>query len=136
MNSDFETLLRQYYQAWSGQDPAMVLSFFHDDSSFEDLAFGAKFCGLDEIRSFVDITYAGSPDFRVEPTRIVAGSDAAAAAWTMSGTHRGDLPGLPATGERFEVRASSIVTFRRGKIQEIVDYWNPVEFQRSVGLAT
>lgn len=52
----------------------------------------------------------------------------------MTGTHQGDLPGLPATGNRFEVRATSIVTFDGEKIARIVDYWNPLEFQRAVGL--
>ena len=133
---DLEGLLRDYYQAWSRQDVDSVLEFFTDDSIFEDLAFAAKFQGLDQIRYFVDLTYAGSPDFRVVPNQIIVGDAMAAAAWTMSGIHIGDFPGLPATGKRFEVRASSIINFDQyNKIKSIVDYWNPAEFQRSVGLS-
>ena len=133
---DLEGLLRDYYQAWSRQDVDSVLKFFTDESIFEDLAFAEKFQGLDQIRYFVDLTYAGSPDFRVVPTQIIVGDAMAAAAWTMSGIHVGDYPGLPATGKRFEVRASSIINFDQdNNIKSIVDYWNPVEFQRSVGLS-
>ncbi len=132
----YEKQLRDYYAAWSRQDVDAVLSFFDENSSFEDLAFAAKFVGLGEIRSFIELTYAGAPDFRVEPTRIVAGDGRAAAEWVMTGTHVGDLPGLPATNKAFRVRACSIVQFDEGDhIHEIVDYWNPLEFRNSVGLA-
>ncbi|TWU66792.1 SnoaL-like polyketide cyclase [Crateriforma conspicua] len=127
--------LRDYYAAWSRQDVDAVLQFFDDQSSFEDLAFAAKFDGLDQIRSFIELTYAGAPDFEVHPTEVMVDGDKAAASWLMSGTHRGDLPGFPATGKRFEVRAASIIQMSGPTIHRIVDYWNPVEFQRSVGLA-
>jgi steroid delta-isomerase-like uncharacterized protein len=134
MKADLETQLRRCYEAWSRQDAGAVMEFFTDVSSFEDLAFAAKFEGLEQIRSFVDLTFAGSPDFKVCPKQIIVGDGMAAAAWTMSGTHSGDYPGLPATGKRFEVRASSIVNFDGDKIKTIVDYWNPIEFRHSVGL--
>ena len=133
---ELEQLLREYYKAWSRQDAAAVMKFFAEDSSFEDLAFAARFEGVEQIRSFVDLTFSGAPDFEVHPTQIIAADSAAAAAWTMRGTHSGDYPGLPATGKRFEVRATSIVNFDgNNKIQTMVDYWNPLEFQRCVGLA-
>ena len=90
---DLQERLREYYAAWTRRDPAAVMTFFTDGSSFEDLAFAARFEGLAQIRSFVELTYAGAPDFEVHPTRIVAGADEAAAAWTMCGTHAGDFPG-------------------------------------------
>ncbi len=115
MEFDLEQRLRQYYDAWSRQDIDAVMGFFTDASSFEDLGFAYKFEGLEQIRSFVELTYAGSPDFRIQPTKIIVGDGAAAAAWTMSGTHSGDYPGLPATGKRFRVlgcaqHQSSILT--------------------------
>ncbi len=133
MRLDFERHLRDYFNAWSRQDADAVMSFFSDASSFEDLGFAVKFEGLKEIRSFVDLTFAGSPDFQVGPTQVVVGAGMAAAAWTMSGTHSGNFPGFPATGRRFSVRACSMVTFDGSRIKTIVDYWNPVEFQQSVG---
>ena len=43
----------------------------------------------------------------------------------MSGTHAGDLPGFPATGRRFEIRASSIIRMRAHEILRMTDYWSP-----------
>ncbi|WP_353570379.1 ester cyclase [Candidatus Albibeggiatoa sp. nov. BB20] len=130
MNSvEIEQLLKQYYAAWGTGNPENVIQFFTNNAVFEDLAFGAKFVGIDEIRSFVVLTYSGVPDFKVEPTQIVAGdNNSAAASWVMSGTHIGDLPNLPASQKRFEVRASSIITLKNELIFDIKDYWNPNTF--------
>ena len=129
-----EPLLRDYYAAWTSDTRARVTDFFREDAIFEDLAFEARFEGVEQIRSFVELTYAGIPDFVVVPTYIVAGEAGAAAQWTMSGTHAADLPGFPATGKSFEVRASSVVEIAGGKIQRITDYWSPDSFRRSVGI--
>ena len=130
-----ETYLRDYYASWASGDPDRVAAFFAESATFEDLAFEAVFEGPEGVREFARLTYGGVPDFRVTPLRIIIDGASAAAAWEMTGTHSGDLPGLPATGKPFRVRASSIVQVERTGIIEMVDYWNPVQFQRQVGLA-
>jgi len=129
-----EKRLRAYYATWSTGDPDKVIEFFANGAVFEDLASDAKFEGRDAIRPFAVLTYNGGPDFCVVPQQIVVNGSHAAASWIMSGTHSGDLPGLPATGKTFEVRASSIIQTRASQILHITDYWNPVSFQKAVGL--
>jgi hypothetical protein len=42
----------------------------------------------------------------------------------MSGTHKGDLPGIPATGKRFSsVRGSTILELEAGKHGAILSCW-------------
>ncbi len=135
MGQTTEQLLTGYYAAWQPDNADSILANFTEDAMFEDLAFEASFSGHAQIRSFIELTYSGIPDFKVEPTSIVAGVDCAAAQWTMSGTHAGDLPGLPATGKVFSVRASSVIALRDQLIRSIHDYWNPETFKRCVGLA-
>ena len=136
MSKDTEEMLRRYYAAWGTGDPDAVARFFGDGAVFEDLAFAARFDGPAAIREFARITYAGVPDFRVEPETIVVGENgSAAAAWVMSGTHRGDLPGIPATNRTFRVRASSVIEIAPdGRISHMTDYWSPDAFRREVGL--
>jgi steroid delta-isomerase-like uncharacterized protein len=136
MGAGVEEMLRRYYAAWGTADPDAVVRFFTEDAVFEDLAFAARFDGAAGIRQFAMLTYSGVPDFRVEPEAIVAGAGGrAAAAWVMSGTHRGDFPGLPATNRAFRVRASSILEIAAdGRIARMTDYWSPDDFRREVGL--
>ncbi len=129
-----EAHLRNYYASWGTGDPDRVASFFAESATFEDLAFEAVFDGPAGVAEFAKLTYSGVPDFQVLPVHIVIDGTSAAAAWEMTGTHSGDLPGMPATGKPFRVRASSFIQFEGTRIIEIVDYWNPVQFQRQVGL--
>ena len=134
MKQTASDILTQYYSAWTSGNTNTVLNFFADDAVFEDLGFEAKFKGKEQIKAFAELTYAGVPDFAVEPITIIGDNHRAAASWVMSGTHKGDLPGLPATGKRFKVRATSIIEFHNQLILKIEDYWNPIAFKRSVGL--
>ena len=66
--------------------------------------------------------------------RFVAGQWAVIE-WVMSGTHKGDLPGIPATGKAFSaVRGSIILELEAGKIRRESDYWDAATFMRPVGL--
>ena len=56
-----EVRVREYYATWSTGDPDKVIEFFANEAVFEDLAFEAKFEGLDAIRSFAVLTYNGVP---------------------------------------------------------------------------
>jgi steroid delta-isomerase-like uncharacterized protein len=55
--------------------------------------------------------------------------------WVMSGTHKGDLQGMPATGKRISsVRGSTILELEAGKIRRESDYWDAATFMKQVGL--
>jgi steroid delta-isomerase-like uncharacterized protein len=60
--------------------------------------------------------------------------DPIASEWVMSGTHAGDVPGLPATGKSFSIRGASIIELHKGKVSRQTDYYNLVSFLKQVGL--
>src|ERR1700761_1402459 len=51
--------------------------------------------GKAELKAFADGIFAAIPDFAVELSSRFTAGPWAGMEWTMSGTHRGDLPGLP-----------------------------------------
>jgi len=111
-----------------------VLSIFTDDCVYEDVTFGAINHGKKELRAFADGVFAGVPDFRVELTARFVGGPQAGMEWVMSGTHKGDFPGMPATGKRFSVWGVTIVELQAGKIRRNSDYWDAASVMRQVGL--
>jgi steroid delta-isomerase-like uncharacterized protein len=120
--------------AWSHHDVDKLLSLCTDDCVYEDVTMGAVSRGKAELRRFAGAVFAAFPDFKIDLTSGLVAGSWAAAEWTMSGTHKGDLPGLPATGKRFSVRGSTICELRDGKIQRNSDYWDMVTFLKQVGL--
>jgi steroid delta-isomerase-like uncharacterized protein len=64
-----------------------------------------------------------------------ATSEWAVIEWVMSGTHKGGLPGIRATGKRFSsVRGTTILELEAGKIRRESDYWDAATFMKQVGL--
>jgi steroid delta-isomerase-like uncharacterized protein len=133
--SDLERMLDDWAIAWSSNDPELILALFVDDCLFEDVTFGVIARGKEELRSFVKRAFAAIPDFKYELRSRVAVGQWAVIEWAMSGTHKGDLPGIPATGKRFSsVRGSTILELEAGKIRRESDYWDAATFMKQVGV--
>jgi steroid delta-isomerase-like uncharacterized protein len=136
--ADVEQLLDEWAVAWSSNEntnPERVLALFADDCVFEDVTFGVVVRGKEALRSFVSGAFAAVPDFKYGVTSRFAARQWAAVEWAMSGTHAGDLPGIPATGKRFSsVRGASILELEAGKIRRESDYWDAATFMKQVGL--
>ena len=136
--SDLERMLDDWAMAWSSadnNDPERVLVLFADDCGFEDVTFDVLVRGKEELRSFVKGAFAAIPDFKYELRSRFATNQWAVIEWVMSGTHKGDLPGIPATGKRFSsVRGTTILELEAGKIRRESDYWDSATFMKQVGL--
>ena len=135
---DLERLVNDWAVAWSPSDsngPERVLDLFVVDCAFEDVTFGVIVRGKEELRNFVNGAFAAVPDFKYQVTRRFATDQWAVIEWVMSGTHKGDFPGIPATGKRFSsVRGSTILELAAGKIRRESDYWDAATFMKQVGL--
>ena len=119
--------------AWSSHDPEQVTDLVTDDCVYEDVTLGVTNHGKAELRAFAEELFKAFPDVKVELTSRFAGGDWGGMEWTMSGTHRGDLPGLPATGKPFSFRGASIVVLQKYKIRRCADYWDLATFLKQVG---
>jgi predicted ester cyclase len=67
---------------------------------------------------------AGAPDLRATIDEIYATGDWVAARLTWTGTHTGELLGMPASGRRFSVTEFEIVRCRDGRIVDIREVVN------------
>ena len=136
MTSDLEKLSSEWARAWSfSNDSERLLALFTDDCIFEDVTFGVVTRGKEELRGFVNRAFAAVPDFNYELRSWFAAGQWAVIEWVMSGTHKGDFPGMPATGKRFSsIRGSTILELKAGKISRESDYWDAATFMRQVGL--
>jgi steroid delta-isomerase-like uncharacterized protein len=60
----------------------------------------------------------GFPDLHVIVEDVVAEEDKVVVRWVASGTHQGDLMGLPPSGKRVSVAGITISRFEGGKVAE------------------
>ena len=135
-STDVDRLFDQWAAAWASHDTNRVVALFTDDCMFEDVTFEAIVHGKEQLRGFANAAFAAIPDIAFELKGRIAAEPGAAIEWVMSGTHKGDFPGLPATGKRFSVRGTTILELKGGKISRESDYWDAATFMKQVGLLT
>jgi steroid delta-isomerase-like uncharacterized protein len=134
MATGVERVLDDWASAWSSRDPEKMLSLFTDDCVYEDVTFSVINRGKNELRAFAEGIFAGVPDFKIELTAKFVAGTCGGMEWVMSGTHKGDFPGMPATGKRFSTRGVTILELQAGKIRRNSDYWDAAGVMRQVGL--
>jgi steroid delta-isomerase-like uncharacterized protein len=83
------------HEAWPGEDPG------HEGFRLR----------LARLRSAI-------PDIRMEVHEVVAADDLVAYRATLSGTHRGELLGMPPTGRSFSVQHMHMLRMRDGRASE------------------
>lgn len=126
---DFE----KYMAAWSN-DIEKLMPFFTEDVVYEDVTFGVVNHGKMELRKFALDFFKAFPDTRFTVTSVVISGNHAAVEWTLTGTQKGDMPGIPATNKPISVRGVSMMEFRNGKVSRDSDYWDMATLRRQVGL--
>lgn len=91
---------RFYERLWNTNDDGAVESTLKQDFVFRGF-LGEQTEGREGWRGYRDRVRAGSADFMTELVDLVCEPERAAARVRCSGTHTGDLLGIPATGRSY-----------------------------------
>jgi steroid delta-isomerase-like uncharacterized protein len=86
--------------------------------------------GRDGVKAYVDLFRSAFPDFKAATVAVVEEGDEAWIQSTLTGTHKGEFMGIPATNKTFEITAFDRVKFKDGKA---VEHWAS---QDDMGLMT
>ena len=76
---------------------------------------------------------AAVSDFQLTITNRVVHGNQLSAEWVATGTHSGDLPGMPATGRRFALRGITVSVRQDGKIVREAIYYDLDHLRRQIG---
>lgn len=132
MNTDTRPI-EAMAKGFSNGDLEAVLSVFADDIVYEDVPFGVSVQGKDIVAGFCRQFMASVPDFRQDLSACHRFGDVGMMEWTMSFTHSGDLPGLPATGKHFSVRGMTAVVLKGDLIVRSSSYYDLASVLRQAG---
>ena len=103
-----EQLAKDFLAGWS-HDLPKLMRLFTDNVVYEDTTVHAVFHGKDELRGFAEGWFKAMPDISFAFTSSVISGDRAAVAWQVTGTQKGDLPGMPASNKAVNVAGVSLM---------------------------
>lgn len=102
---------------FNAHDPEAADRFLTEDFWWTGGSVGTTE-GREAYKQVMPRFWAGLPDVQATEEDILAAGDAVVARFTVTGTHKGQLWGIPPTGRRVSWQAVMIYKFREGKISQ------------------
>jgi steroid delta-isomerase-like uncharacterized protein len=99
----------------------------------EDSMFPGALVGREAIMERKGMGMAAIPDINIAITNRLAHGNQISAEWVATGTHNGDLPGMPATGRPFTLRGVTVTIREHGKIVREAIYYDLNDLKRQIG---
>ena len=127
---------RIFEELWNGKnrdviDEMMSPDYVHHDPQAPDIA-----PGIDGYKQFVERYMNAFPDVHMTVEDEIVAGDTVVIRWTVTGTHRGELPGLAPTGKSVSLSGISIARLRDGKFVESWNNWDALGMMQQLSSAT
>jgi steroid delta-isomerase-like uncharacterized protein len=133
-NETMTCLATALLEAWNAHDIDRILAFYAPDHEGIDIGEAAPQRGLLEVRQSVIRYLQAFPDLRIFLETTIIQDNQLVLIWTVSGTHRGMLMGIPPTRRLVRLRGISWLTVIEGKITRSLRFWDVAGLLRSLGL--
>jgi len=129
MTTILESIIRKVVGYFNNGDLDGYLGLYAEDTALHYLPPGMP-GGVAGARLFYGMFMAAFPDIHVDIKDILVEGDRAAVRIILTGTQKGELMGVPASGKPISVSAISILRFAGGKC---VERWSELDM---MGLMT
>jgi len=137
--SELRGFVDRYLNAWNACDPDAMAQLLTDDIVWADPALPEPARGVTAVQEFMRTSCRAFPDLRFaepDPPALAVTGDVVMWAWTMEGTHRGELdpPGFAPTGRRIRVEGIDQWTMRDGRIARYRAFYDLNDLARQLGI--
>lgn len=129
-------LHQQHVANQASGDTGALQQDYAEHAVVEDGMYPEPIVGRAAIMARKSTGLAAVSDFQLKITNRVVHGSQISAEWVATGTHSGDLPGMPATGRRFTLRGITISVRQDGKIVREAIYYDLDHLRRQIGPGT
>ncbi len=131
---DNKAIARRFFEEiWNEGDLGAIGDLITDDVVIR-IRDEEALHGFDGVRDWVSTYRSAIPDIRFTIEEQVAEGDRVATSWTGTGTHKGNLMGIPATGKTATVSGINLFRIVDGKITEVKSSWDALGMLQQLGV--
>lgn len=109
---------RFYHEMWNRFATEVIPEIAHPDIRFRG-SLGQEKRGYQGLSDYVEFIRTAFPDFHNRIVETITEGNKIFARLVYSGTHRGEVFGIPGTGRRFEYAGAAVFTVREDRIAEV-----------------
>jgi steroid delta-isomerase-like uncharacterized protein len=118
MAAGVELIQRFYGEVMSGGNLDLIDELATDDMVDHEEGIPGQPSGKEGVKFFVSAMREAFPDIKAEFGPTLEAGDLASAEVMLSGTHKGEFMGVPASDKSFEIETIDIVRIEDGKCAE------------------
>jgi steroid delta-isomerase-like uncharacterized protein len=130
--SDNIALIKRFEHAFAANDVAVIDELSDpnllDHNPLPDQRPGLA--GFKDTIAFYDATFPGT---KVELHHVFGQGDLVATHWTVSGTHKGEFFGIPATGRDVSVEGMNVYRVVDGKVTDVWTQFDGLGLMEQLG---
>jgi steroid delta-isomerase-like uncharacterized protein len=132
--AESKTLVYRYFHdVWNAGDLNLADTLLGPDVAVRG-SLGVTVRGQEGFRGYARMVKAALPDLRIEVEELIAEGTRVAARVRYSGTHRGPLFGIAATGRAVTYPAITLFQVAEGRITEVWTVGDTLSLMTQVGV--
>ena len=137
MPTDNKAIVRRLYdEVWNKRRLEVVDGLISPSHALNDPLASDSQLGPNLYKQRVVELTTSFPDLRFTIEDMIAEKGKVVACWTISGTHKGEFMGIPATGRKVSVEGITIHLITNGKILDSYARWDALGLIRQLGQAS
>ena len=125
--------LRILQEIWNAKNPSLIEKLYSERCVIHTP--DGEVHGVEGSKRLYHTYTSAFPDMRFEIEEIVAENDAASAQLLFTGTHKGPLGEIPASGKFVKVANNCFFRFADGQVVRQQGVWDSLSFMRQIGAA-
>jgi steroid delta-isomerase-like uncharacterized protein len=131
IGQDSRTLtLRILQEIWNAKNPSLIEELYSDDCVIHTP--NGEVRGVEGSMRLYQTYTSSFPDVQFKIQQIVAEGDMASAQLVLTGTHKGPLGQVPASGNFVKVANNCFFRFANGKLVEQNGVWDSLSLMRQI----
>jgi steroid delta-isomerase-like uncharacterized protein len=122
-----------YLELWNEGNFDVIEEAVSEDVVAHDIVHG-ELHGPDEIREVIAAFREAFPDLEMTIEDQVGEGDFVVTRYSITGTHSGELDGMPPTGKRLTITGVNVARWSDIRIVEAWETWDALAFVQGLGL--
>ena len=131
--SNKDVVRRLYKEVWNDRKLHVADEIFSKSHALNDPTFTGSAVGPAAYKTQVQRFVAAFPDLKFSVEEYICEKDKVVAAWTISGTHKGEVFGIAPTNRKISVPGITIHQLSNGKILDSQAMWDALGVMVQLG---
>lgn len=127
---------RLYDEVWNERKVEVINEIISPSHALHAPNISGSSIGPEAYKRNVLLFLTGYPDLHWTIEDTIAENDKVVACWTISGTHKGDYMGIPATNKKVSVDGITIHHIAHGKIMDSYSNWDVLGMMQQLGVVS